>query len=130
MLLRDQHRRAVEPLVAKLDDATADGADEMLVVRLVACRLEPAKALAEVALDHEPRSHHDIECAVNRRGADGRATRPQLALDLVGGDVPVTAQDDLGNRLPLRGDGQVMIAQVREKGFYGRGAVHGSTTSA
>jgi hypothetical protein len=44
--------------------------------------------------------------------------------------VSLAAQHDLRDRLPLCGDGQIVIAKIREKGLYGRGAVHGSGTNA
>ena len=130
LLLGDEHRHPLEALVAELDDAATLRADQVLVVRLVAGRLEPPEALAEVALDDQARPHHDVERPVDRRGADRRASRPQLLLDVVGGDVALAAQHDLGDRLPLRGDGQIVIAKIGEKSLYGRGAVHGSGTNA
>lgn len=115
VLLGEQHRHPIESLIAELDHPPADGADQMLMVWLVACRLEATEALAEIALDDEPGSHHDIESAIDRRGADRGAARPELTLDLLGGHVSLAAEHDFGNRLPLRGNGQIVIAQVSEE---------------
>lgn len=130
VLLGEKHRHPIQTLIAEFNDAAAHGADQVLVVRLVARRLEAAESLAEVALDDESGAHHYVERAIDRCGSDRGTARPELALDLVGRDVAVAAQDDLGNGLPLRRHGQVMVAQVGEKRLYGRGAVHGSATSA
>lgn len=118
VLLGEQHRHAIEALVAELDDAAATRADEMLMVRLVSRGLEALEAFAEVALDHEARAHHDVERAIDGGGAYGGAARPELLFDLVRRHVAIAAQHHFGHRLPLGGHGQIVVAKVREKGLY------------
>ena len=130
VLLGQEHRHPLQTLIAKLDHSAAHGADEVLVVRLIARRLEPTKSFAEVALDDESGAEHHIERTIDRRGRHRRTASPQLSFDLVGRHVPVATQDDFGDGLPLRRHGEIVVAQVGEKRLYGRGAVHGSAVSA
>jgi hypothetical protein len=115
VLLGQKHRHPIQMLVAKFDHPTAYGTDQVLVVRLVARRLESTEPFAEVALHDESGPDHDIERTVYRRGADRRSAGPELSLDLLGGDVPVAAQNHLGDGLPLRSHRQVVVAQVGKK---------------
>jgi hypothetical protein len=123
----DEHRHALEALVAELDHAAADVADEVLVVRLVARGLVAAEALAEVARDHEPAAHQHLERAVDGGRADRRAAHRELALDVLRREVPLGAEHDLGDGHALRGHGEVVIAQVLAEPLDYRAAiVHGA----
>src|SRR5215208_5990072 len=125
--LGDEHRHALEALVAELYHAAADVADEVVVVRRVARGFVALEALAEVARDDEAAAHKHLERAVHRGRADRGAAHRELALDVLGGEVALGAEHDLGDGHALRGHREVVIAQVlAELVDYRAAVVHGA----
>ena len=113
--LGDEHGHPLEPFVPDLGDSAADGAHEVLVVRHPARRLEALESLSEIALDDEPAAEEHLERPVDRRRPDVGAPRAELQHDVFGGQVTVRSEHDLGDRQPLRGDREIVLAQIRAK---------------
>ena len=85
MLLGDQRGHALEPLVAKFRYPPADRAQQMLVMRGVASRLEALEAFPEVTLHDQTAASQYFDGAVYRRESGSRAAAPQFSRDVVGG---------------------------------------------
>ena len=70
------------------------------------------EALSEVVLLHQPALHQEIQGAVDGGLPDSFARLAEAPLDVVHREVLVGAEDGVGHRLPLRGDGEPLLAQV------------------
>jgi hypothetical protein len=115
MCLGLQCRHSLEALIAKLHHASARCAQQMFVIGRVARRFEAAKALPEITFDDEAALDEHIECAVDRRCADVCSARASRMPDILGGEVAIGRQHDIGNRKPLPRDRQIALTQKRFK---------------
>jgi hypothetical protein len=90
----------------ELDDPPTFQTDQMLVNRLLRKPvLIPLESLSKVMLDHQPAPDQQIQGAVDRSFSDSVAGFSQANLDVFHGKVFGGREHDLGNRLPLMGDG-------------------------
>jgi hypothetical protein len=111
---------SLETLVPKLFDLPTLRTHQMLVMRYVARRLKPTEPFAKVALHEEPALEQGVDRSIHRRRADGPPTRTHFTRDFFGGEMMFRVEQYLGDREPLRRDGQVVLAKVRREALdYG-----------
>jgi hypothetical protein len=104
--LRDLRLDLLDLPTLELDDPPTFQTDQMLVNRLMRKPVLIAlEALSKVMLDHQPAPDQQIQGAVDGGFPDSIAGLPQASLDVFHGKVLGGREHDLGNRLPLMGDG-------------------------
>ena len=101
--VRDLLLERLDLVVLELDDAVARGADQVVVVLVVAGLrgLVLGGTVAEVVLVRDAGVHEQLHGPVDRRVADARVELPRLREQLVDGDVLLPGQERLEDRLPL-----------------------------
>jgi len=94
--LLDIAEHPLEALIGKRLDPPAVVADDVMVVLdLVAHRLEPREAVAEIDPLDEPLLRQHVQHAVDARQADPFASCHQLAMDLLRADATVLRVEEV-----------------------------------
>lgn len=96
----------------ELDDLAAARADEMLVVRPGGARLVPFEPFSEIVLSDETGFAQQLERAIHRGLPHRPPPFPQPRQDLLGGNVVVGAEEDLGDAQTLGSHRMVMRSEI------------------
>lgn len=110
--LGDERCHSLQSFIAELGDPAADDAEQVLVVRYAARRLEALESLSEIPFYHEPATYQKLQGAIDGRRASSGALLTQLATNVFSRQVAVRLEHSPGNRQALGRDRQAVIAQV------------------
>jgi hypothetical protein len=100
----------------EFERAAAALADEMKVARVAVRVLEAEPPLVEVHLPRDPRVHHPLQRAVDGGAADALVLPPDQIEQIVGGEVPLLAEEDVDDEVALARSLAAGRPQAVEKG--------------
>src|SRR2546425_1520092 len=94
-------------------------ADQVIVTGMTVGMLDPETPFAEIALPGDPRVHHPLQRPVDGGAADPLVLPPNQIDEIVRAQVPLLAQKDVEDLLPLAGPvttNRFETLDVRERG--------------
>ena len=107
----------------ELERPVAGLADEMKVPRMAIGMLEAEAAFAKIHLARDARLLHPLERAVDGGAADFLVFAPDEIVEIVGGEVPLLAEEHVDDEIALSGSfaaGGPEAVEVRRRRFHGQ----------